>query len=663
MGGAALLAFLLFLACLYKRRSNQKKKAANPFPDDTSEKRPAVIAGLPPKPTNAQRPASVNYSNSFFTTEANSSMPLLGSGADTGTGTERSFHSGSQLNGAAILDGRSNHVHRPSTTSLAPSFVMGSSTSFAQSHGSHYGQSTNGNHINGHESAAVLAGAYPDVHRTAYYEPHMSPGVDPRSMTAGSVAAAYHSGSAVSTALNSPANALGPHTHAGSSNISSLPLGAAPSDYAAVSEAARTYGILQNAHVSEPSWSSAASPQDASSRRGSHVSMMAMPPAASAQLHDEVDHLQPRRPPAAGLPGFSSNLNTIPGSVAVSELASAEHHSMHSAALSSSGERSIPPRLPSIPASSPLMVQGSNSFAPLTSFPAREAMPAAYNTFSPRLTADPGTGTHQSSDPSNGGTFNSDGTYNTYTGAVKGQLCVVGSSDAYDQGPPTIAEEDGHANDPSRNMSSDSRTGHFWIDNEEQSGLGAAGRRVGRHSPSGSTSSVNKTGSRMIEMLDVDEQPQMPDFLPEANEVPEQTALPPTRPPFWKERSRSAQSITKVFRSSPLLNAGLTPASNDRPSAQTTSSPGVSATASASELTRQRVAEHRHPPSLDLSGFVHSSANPMPESPKADGEADMWRSKSKPTSGLRKWTMKRTPQPGSKGGSAANEVDVDQLFR
>ncbi len=34
----ALIAFLVALACLARKRSNAKKKAANPFPDDESEK-------------------------------------------------------------------------------------------------------------------------------------------------------------------------------------------------------------------------------------------------------------------------------------------------------------------------------------------------------------------------------------------------------------------------------------------------------------------------------------------------------------------------------------------------------------------------------------------------------------------------------------------------
>ncbi|KAJ9480101.1 hypothetical protein PHBOTO_003835 [Pseudozyma hubeiensis] len=617
VGGAALLALLLLLACLYRRRSNAKRKAANPFPDDTDEKGPAVIAGLPPNPSSSQtRPLSGSYSNSLFMTEANSSLPLLG--------TERSFHSGSQPNAGLASDGRSNHAHRPSMTSLAPSFVMGSSASFAQSHNSHFGQPMNGNYINSHDSAAAgFAGAYPDVHRSAYYETNAPSGVDPRTMGVGSAAAAYHSSSAANTMPGSPAQAFDPR---------SLPMGAAPSEYTAASEAARTRGMSLHGHGGESqAWSGAASPNEARSRRGSHGSALAMPRAASAHSHDEVESLQSRRPPAAGLNGFPSTLNTIPGSVAASEMASTDQHSMHSAGYSSFAERSIPPRLPSIPSSSPLMMQGASSFAPHTSMAAGAALPAAYSSMSPRLTSQPGTDTVQSSDPSNGGTFNSDGTYNTYTGAVKGQLRVVGATDEHGKGPPTIAEE-----------------------TEDRPVAGAAMKRLGQHSASASTSSVNRTGSRMVEMLDVNEQPRVPDSVTGADEG--QAA--PTRPSFWKERSRSAQSITKVFRSSPLLSGQRSPAVDANHSRYT-------ANASNGQDAYHRASEKEPLPSLDIGRSVATDS--ASESPKTDGDAEMWKgaskSKSKQAGGLRKWTMRRSSQPGAKGSNGANEVDVDQLFR
>ncbi|GAC93712.1 hypothetical protein PHSY_001277 [Pseudozyma hubeiensis SY62] len=607
VGGAALLALLLLLACLYRRRSNAKRKAANPFPDDTDEKGPAVIAGLPPNPSSSQaRPLSGSYSNSLFMTEANSSLPLLG--------TERSFHSGSHPNAGLASDARSNHAHRPSMTSLAPSFVMGSSASFAQSHNSHFGQPMNGNHINCHDSATTgFAGAYPDVHRSAYYDTNVPSGVDPRTMGVGSAAAAYTNGSAATTMPGSPAQAYDPR---------SLPMGAAPSEYTAASEAARTRGMSLSGSGGESQvWSGAASPNDARSRRGSHGSALAMPRAASAHSHDEVESLQSRRPPAAGLNGFPSTLNTIPGSVAASEIASADQHSMQSAGYSSFGERSIPPRLPSISSSSPLMMQGASSFAPHASMAAGAALPAAHSSMSPRLTSQPGADTLQSSDPSNGGTFNSDGTYNTYTGAVKGQLRVVGATNEHGKGPPTIAEEA-----------------------EDRPRASAAMKRLGQHSASASTSSVNRTGSRMVEMLDVNEQPHVPDSVTGADEG--QTASPPTRPSFWKERSRSAQSITKVFRSSPLLSAQRSPATD----------------ASTGQDAYYRASENEALPSPDTGRSV--AAETASESHKTDGDAEMWKgaskSKSRQAGGLRKWTMRRIPQPGAKG---ANEVDVDQLFR
>uniref|UniRef100_V5EGG2 Uncharacterized protein n=2 Tax=Kalmanozyma brasiliensis (strain GHG001) TaxID=1365824 RepID=V5EGG2_KALBG len=237
--------------------------------------------------------------------------------------------------------------------------------------------------------------------------------------------------------------------------------------------------------------------------------------------------MQQRRLSTGGFPGYQPNLQTIPGSVAASEVAS-EHHSMHSSALGSRGTQ----QYPSIAAgSSPPLSHGA-------------------------LAGD------------------SDG-YNTYTGAVKGQLRVVGPSGAY--GQPTIAEED----------------------------------------PRFSTSS--RTGSRMLEMLDAEEQPIVPDSV--TGGEPTQPAATPSRPPFWKERSKSAQSITRVFRSSPRQSP-------------------------ATEL-----------PPLDL-----GRSDLAPEAPMTDGDTGMWKepSRAKSPSALRKWTTKRN----SKGptGAADNEVDVDQLF-
>ncbi|CDR87419.1 uncharacterized protein SPSC_00536 [Sporisorium scitamineum] len=654
VGGVALLAFLIVLACLYRKRSNAKKKAQNLFPDDTNEKGPAVIAGLPPPSGSRLRPTWANYSNSIQMTDAGSSMPLLEN--------DMSLYSGSQLNAAATTsDARSAHIHRPSTTSLAPSFMMGSVASFPHSHSSHYAQPINSASINGQDGPSAFTGGYPDVHRSAYYEPYMPPGVDPRSMPASamagvSAAAAYHNANVASSMPGSPPPMMDARAHAGNPGVSSLPMGAAPSDYAAASEFARMRGVPQGGHVGDSAWSGAVSPTHANSRRGSNASALAMPPAASqlleasAHSQSEVDSLQHRRPPAAGLSGYQSNLNTIPGSTAASEAASTDQHSMHSAAFGNRGDRSIPPKLPSIPASSPLIVQDATSFAPLSSLSTGADLPAGHSAATPRLTAEPGTDTLQSSDPSNGGTFNSDGTYNTYTGATKGQLRVVGSNDTHSRASPTIAEEDGHAKQPRRDMSGDSKTSEFLVDAQGKPQLGAAGRRLGQHSANNSTSSINKTGSRLIEMLDVDEQPRVPDSVTGGDEQVSKQTASPARPPFWKERSRSAQSITKVFRSSPLLNA------NNAPSAAL---PAHHARADGQAADPSR----EHLPPLDLSGSMTGSAS-RSDSPNKDGDADMWKesSKSKPTSALRKWTTKKTPKTTCKNASADNQVDVDQLF-
>ncbi len=154
----------------------------------------------------------------------------------------------------------------------------------------------------------------------------------------------------------------------------------------------------------------------------------------------------------------------------------------------------------------------------------------------------------RSTDPSSG-TYNSDGTYNTYTGAAKGQLRVVGLTDA------SIPEEGGNGRQPQRDMSGDSKNGDFWVDANDKAKLGAAGRRLGQHSANNSNASINKTGSRMIEMLDLDEQPSVPASVTGGDEPsPKQTASP-SRPAFWKERTKSSQSISKVFRNSPRVNA------------------------------------------------------------------------------------------------------------
>lgn len=658
MGGVALLALLFVLGCLMRRRS-KAKKAASPFPADEDEKGPPVIAGLPPNPSSTQlRPTSGNYSNSIVMTDAASALPLLG--------TDMSMHSGSITNAALVSDARSSHMHRPSTTSLAPSFIMGSSASFQHSHGSHYGQPLLGAHPNTQDSAAApFAGGYPDVHRTAYYEPYMPPGVDPRAVSpsavaVGSAAAAYHAGGAMAGIPGSTSGMMDARAPAAGPGVSSLPMGAGPSDYAAASEAARLRGVPQGAYRGDAAWSGSASLNDGSSRRGSHGSTLAMLPAAShlseasAHSQGEADNLQHRRPPAAGFPGHSSHLNTIPGSVAVSEVASGDHHSMQSAAYTNRTDLSLPPKLPSIPASSPLILQDATSFAPQGSMAAgAAALPAALSAASPRLTAEPGTGTLQSNDPSTG-TYNSDGTYNTYTGAVKGQLRVVGSADAHGQGPSTIPEEGAHPHPPRRDMSGDSKNGEFWVDASEPPKLGAAGKRLGQHTSNDSTSSINKTGSRMIEMLDTDEQPEVPISVTGPDEPPK-PAAPPSRPAFWKERSKSSQSISKVFRNSPRATAHGSPASG-------ANAARMSGTDSPRSGMPSRAAEPEQLPPLDLGRSVTSSAQQSTESPKADADADMWKasSKAKPSSAMRKWTKKRSSKNDTKG--ADNEVDIDQLF-
>ncbi|SPO32658.1 uncharacterized protein UTRI_04402 [Ustilago trichophora] len=666
VGGVALIALLVVLACLMRRRS-KARKAANPFPDEQDEKGPAVIAGLPPNPSTTQlRPTSGNYSNSVIMTDTASVLPLLG--------TDLSMHSGSHATGGPFAsDARSSHLHRPSTTSLAPSFMMGSSASFPHSHGSHFGQPPiNGSLITTQDSLASPfasggggGGGYPDVHRTAYYEPYS---MSPSAATVGSAAAAYHHGGAMAALPASSAPMIDPRTQAAGPAVSSLPVGAAPADYVAVSEAARMRGVIGG----DAAWSGSASLNDGSSRRGSHGSALAVLPAvshlseASGHSHNDLDR---RAPPAAGLPGYQSNLNTIPGSAAVSEAASgSDHYSRQSGVFSNRGDLSVPPKLPSIPASSPLILQEATSFAP-PSPPSQGSMAAAgaavalSGMASPRLTAEPGTGTFQSNDASNG-TYNSDGTYNTYTGAVKGQLRVVGSADAHSQGQATILEEDVVTNQSKRrDMSGDSSSKNgdsFWVDAAaapEKSKLGAAGKRLGgQHSANDSTSSINRTGSRMIEMLDSDEQPQVPTSVTGGpDELPEASSSSSSRPSFWKERTKSSQSITKaVLRHSPRISANANANGSPAGLSWNTARTGGSGT----ESPRPNNNGH-HLPALDLGKSVT-------ESPTT-GDADMWKetssnsnSKSKSSStgtSMRKWTTKK--KNSAKGD---NEIEVGQLF-
>ncbi|CCF51541.1 hypothetical protein NDA11_007883 [Ustilago hordei] len=603
VGGVALIAFILLLACLFRKR-RKAKKDANLFP-----------------------------ANSVVMTDAASALPLLGA--------DRSIHGGSHT-GAHVSEAHSSHLHRPSAASLAPSFIMGSSASFPHSHGSHYGQPLNGA-LSGssQDYPGGFANGYPDVHRTAFYEPPMPPAVDPR--------------------IGPSAKMIDPRAHVVPPGMASLPTGAAPSDYAALSEAARWRGMQQAPPPStpgfEPAWSGAASLNDASSHRGSHGSSLAMHPAVMqfseepGPIATEAEHLQ-RRPPAARFPGQQSKLDTIPGSVAVSEIASGDHHWMHSGATSQRGDLSVPPKLPSIPASSPLILQGATSFAPQNSLAVNAVFPAAVGLAGPSLTAEAGADTFQSSN----GTYNSDGTYNTYTGAVKGQLRVVGEST---EGPMSILEEASHSRAPRRDMSGDSKNGEFWVDASEKAQLGAAGRRLGQHSANNSTWSINKTGSRMIEMLDTDEQPNLPTSVTGPDEPSRKQIAAPSRPSFWKERTKSSQSITKVFRNSPLTGAHAAP--SDRSPAMSTNSArfgGALADSAGANGISGRAAETEHLPLLDLGKSATSSA----DSPKPmDGEADMWKESSMARSAnnaMRKWTRKKPGKSASKG----NEVDVDELF-
>lgn len=655
VGGVALIAFLVVLACLLKKR-RRERRTTKPFPPDENESGPSVIAGLPPNPsTNQPRPTSGSYNHSIAMTEAASSLPLLSN--------DRSLHSSSNAAPSLPSDALSSHMHRQSNASLAPSFIMGSSASYQHSHLSHFGSPLTVAQQSSHDhSPAAFAAGYPDVHRSAFYEPHVPSGVDPRAVlppaiATGSAAAAYHSGGAASGIPGlSP-----PHVPATVSGASSLPMGAAPADYAAISEAARLRDVPPAAISGiDPAWSGAPSLSDASNRRGSYGSALAMLAATSPLLDpsrlSQGDHASPqRRPPAAGMPG-PSNLSTIPGSVAVSEAASADHQSMHSPAFSHRSDLTAPPKLPSIPASSPLVLQDASSFAPQASAPMGTGIVGAFGVIGAQLTAEPGTDTLRFNDLS-AGTYNSDGTYNTYTGATKGQLRVVGSDgdSVLSRGPPTIREEGFDGRQATRDMSGDSKNGEFWVDAQDK-----LKKRLGQDSANTSTTSINKTGSRMIEMLDTDEQPEVPASITDAAEPsPKQTESP--RPSFWKERTKSSQSISKALRGSPRVSANGSSA--DPSPALAANGARMGAVAGDSPLNgwTSRSAEPEHLPPLDLGRSVTSSGKQASEA-----DSDMWKessskSKSKPSSALRKWTTKKR-QSGSKVDGPGNEIDIDQLF-
>jgi len=328
---------------------------------------------------------------------------------------------------------------------------------------------------------------------------------------------------------------------------------------------------------------------------------------------------------------------------------------MHSGAFSHRSDLTAPPKLPSIPASSPLVLQDVSTFAPQGSSPTGTGIAGAFGAVGAQLTAEPGTDTLQSTDPS-AGTYNSDGTYNTYTGATKGQLRVVGSDgdSVAGRGPPTTRGEGHVGGQPTRDMSGDSKNGEFWVDAQDR-----LKKRLGQDSANTSTASINKTGSRMIEMLDAEEQPEVPASITDAAEPsPKQSGSP--RPSFWKERSKSSQSsITKVLRGSPRVS--VNGSSSDRSPALAANGARTGVVAGDSPLNgwTSRSAEPEHLPPLDLGRSVTSSGHQASES-----DADMWKessSNSKPISALRKWTTRKR-QSGSKVDGRGNEVDIDQLF-
>ncbi|KAN0060024.1 hypothetical protein ACQY0O_007997 [Thecaphora frezii] len=297
----------------------------------------------------------------------------------------------------------------------------------------------------------------------------------------------------------------------------------------------------------------------------------------------------PSRPPAAGLPIRSSTLSTIQGS---EKTPTERSDSMRGGSIASSGTvrqsegAASAPRLPSIPASSPLVVQNA-LLASTDGRGGQAGTPREDSGVAPsRLAPDPATDASQGKAT---GTLDSTGTFNTLTGLRKGVLHVVGGtlSSQNSSLPPAEDSRDEHGSEawgneagapkvegrpqpsleqPRDTWSVDSQGLEFWLrserseDNDRRGsaitagsgsnpsgaatpvaapgGTGNAGTGHQRGAKNLSTGSAR--GSRLIEMFDGSDSGDHFSMLKELSETP---SLPKATGLGRARRDRSAADI------------------------------------------------------------------------------------------------------------------------
>lgn len=134
VGGLALLALIVVLACLMISRS-KARKTANPFVNAEREKHPTIIAGLPPNPSSrCPRPISGSFNTSITMADSASATPLLCAPSSQDNRT-----SGALMPGTASSEriGPSSAPLAPSLMYMPPSFLSHYSGQFSFPHTDH----------------------------------------------------------------------------------------------------------------------------------------------------------------------------------------------------------------------------------------------------------------------------------------------------------------------------------------------------------------------------------------------------------------------------------------------------------------------------------------------------------------------------------------------
>lgn len=319
-------------------------------------------------------------------------------------------------------------------------------------------------------------------------------------------------------------------------------------------------------------------PPPAIPERSPHRSpAQAQPVATAVPTHPHTSS----RPPVAGVPGLTSKLSTIQGSI--SERSTVDHSDSLPNSFSHPGFQ-----LPNIQPSSPLIIQGT--------------IPAPVDPNSAAATLD-----------------SSNGTFNSYTGTRKGELHVVGTLSSQGSTLPTIKDSDdtdaisgaGNAKrekaqakadeartvargkDRQRDWSVDSQGPEFWrtgdtlppASAQDQKSLSSASKAPGApnsassrevapisvtkahqeadvpkesgHKPQGSFYKTGSSGSRLIEMFDgsdsSDEGMIPPDPFASQSGLGRKSDAPGSSEQLNKQASRSSHSLTQLFRSSPKV--------------------------------------------------------------------------------------------------------------